>query len=216
MKIKIGKINFNTIQNIIYVVFLIALFLLSTLFILSRFKTPLNIMAFNVQSGSMEPKIRVGSIVFIRPTDQYKVGDIITFRSRESIKNTFTHRITRIEQDPDINKLVYYTKGDSNPNEDIAPVDRAMVLGKVFLNLPLLGYPLAFAQTQLGFILLIIIPATLIIYSEILNIKSEIVKALAVKNAKPVKAVSTIVSKVTVTETPVKTTKPKRRSSVAK
>jgi len=180
-KIKIGKPNIKTILNAIYTLFLIALFSLAILFILSRFKTPLNLMAFNVMSGSMEPDIKIGSIVFVRPADEYKTQDVITFRSRETVKTTFTHRITRIEKDPDINKLLYYTKGDANPQEDIAPVDAGLVLGKVFLVLPLLGYPLAFAQTQLGFILLIVIPSTLIIYSELQNIKEELVKSISEK-----------------------------------
>lgn len=182
------RINVKKIVNIVYVAVLVFLFFLAFMFVISRFKTPLGIMAFNVQSGSMEPKVKLGSVVFVAPKKEYKVGDVITFRSRDSIKITYTHRITRVESDPDIGKLLYYTKGDANEDEDTRPLEPNLVLGKVFLTLPMLGYPLAFAKTQLGFIVMIIIPATIIVYSELLNIKDEVVKMMGEKNKKQKKS----------------------------
>jgi signal peptidase len=176
--IKMKKVSFKLVENIVYSVVLFALFLLASVFILSRYKTPLNIMAFSVQSGSMEPSIKTGSIVFVHLEKEYRVGDVVTFRSPKSIKDTFTHRIVRIEKDADINKLLYYTKGDANEDEDNEPLDPGLVLGKVVFTIPFLGYPLAFAKTQMGFVALIIIPATIIVYSELIKIKDEVVKSI--------------------------------------
>jgi hypothetical protein len=51
-------------------------------------------------------------------------------------------------------------------------------LGKVVFSIPLLGYAAGFARTRDGLIVLVIIPATLIVYSELMSIKNETVKLL--------------------------------------
>ncbi len=131
---------------------------------------------FTVQSGSMEPTIKTGSIVTVKPLDNYVVGDIITVQDPKSAKNTFTHRIYEIKQD---NGLTFYlTKGDANNSPDSDARSKDSVLGKVVFTIPLLGYPVSYAKTREGLIFLIIIPATVIIYSELLAIKNETAKLL--------------------------------------
>lgn len=180
------KINNITkkIYNIGTWVILIFLAFVAVSLILSSFEnTPFRFKVYNVQSGSMEPKIHVGSLVVVSPQSNYSINDVITYRSKKTIKETFTHRIVAIEDDPDIGKFYYRTKGDANEEEDITPVYPNLVLGKVRFSIPLIGYPLAFAKTQLGFILMIIIPATLIIYSELGSMKKEISAMLAAKKS---------------------------------
>ena len=60
-------------------------------------------------------------------------------------------------------------------------VSGGQVLGRVFWDIPYVGYPIAYAKTQTGFIVLIVIPATLLVYSELQNIKREVQKKIAMK-----------------------------------
>jgi len=72
-----------------------------------------------------------------------------------------------------LGQIEYVTKGDANDAPDSQAVAEELVLGKTIFSIPLLGYPVSFAKTREGLIILIVIPATMIIYSEILNIKNE-------------------------------------------
>jgi signal peptidase len=149
---------------------------------------------FVVQSGSMEPAIKTGSVVFVQKTNDYKIGDVVTYS--ESLdgnltvnKSTYTHRLVSLKTQGD--HILYQTKGDANRGEDVHLVNDKQVLGKVVVAVPYLGYIVAFSKTQIGLILLIIIPAVIIIYHELLTIKTEIGK-MAEKRKKPVAETETI------------------------
>jgi signal peptidase len=120
---------------------------------------------FIVLSGSMQPAIPIGSIIAIKPVDPNKlqINDIICFENSPN-KPWITHRIINITQEG------FITKGDANPEEDRETVNKENVIGKVVLTIPYIGYLSYFVHTPLGFILLIIIPATLIIIGEVRNI----------------------------------------------
>ncbi|MGI5841644.1 MAG: signal peptidase I [Patescibacteria group bacterium] len=132
---------------------------------------------FTVQSGSMEPAIKVGSLIVSVPESSYQVGDIITYRTdTNNPKATVTHRLVEIKNEN--NQDLFVTKGDANDAADPNNISPDNVVGRVSFTLPYLGYPVAFAQTQTGLIVMIIIPATIIIYSELLVIKEEMVKII--------------------------------------
>jgi signal peptidase len=101
-----------------------------------------------VMSGSMEPAIKVGSMVAVRPLEPEEVqpGDIITFRSERG-STVATHRVSRVDTE---NGLLFYTKGDANDIEDPSPVDPRNLVGKVVLTVPHLGYMFAYARTPQG------------------------------------------------------------------
>ncbi|KKS78727.1 MAG: Type I signal peptidase [Candidatus Beckwithbacteria bacterium GW2011_GWA2_43_10] len=130
---------------------------------------------YTVQSGSMQPVIKIGSLVVSQKAADYKVGEVITFKNAPV---PTTHRIQAIKDS------IYTTKGDANDIADTEPVRQEQILGKVVLSLPYLGYPVRFVKTKEGFIGLIVIPATIIVYSEILNIKNEIIKLKKRRNEK--------------------------------
>ena len=160
------KIWFVFINVVLALIVLVGLFLLvSFLPIKNNFK----ILA--VTSGSMEPAIRVGSIVVSQPVGNYKVGDIVSFNSGATKKENTTHRITEIKDSGGTTS--YITKGDANENNDTKDVSADKVLGKEIFTIPLLGYLLVYVKTLPGLVLLIIIPATIIIYDEFNKIKSE-------------------------------------------
>lgn len=118
-----------------------------------------------VQSGSMEPTIPTGSLILIHERDRYYTNDIITFQIGGRSGLPTTHRI--IEDGLEAGKLVYTTKGDANDSVDPEPVYPDEVRGKVVMWAPYLGFLLDFARQPLGFVLLIVLPAALIILEEI-------------------------------------------------
>jgi signal peptidase len=124
-----------------------------------------------VKSGSMEPQIHTGSLIFIKPASEYNVGDVIT-RQTDEVGKTITHRISDIEKKD--NHLIYKTKGDANTVGDGVDVESDSILGKVFFDIPYIGYLVNFIKTTEGIILFVVIPTTIIVYEEILKIKKEI------------------------------------------
>jgi len=160
--------------------FFISLLIMAFTLFLSALNNPWNLKAFAVTSGSMEPAIKTGSLVFTTRADQYLVNDIITFLEGAS-KRPITHRIVGSQltttENNDI-QYMYNTKGDVNEEADLTSIKESAITGKVRLSIPYIGYPLLWAKSQLGYIFLIIIPATVIVYSELLNIKSELVSII--------------------------------------
>ena len=122
----------------------------------------------------MEPAIKLGSLVLIKQEQQYRVGDIITFKNSDNLMATTTHRI--IKEKIAENQIQYYTKGDANNAEDTNKVSESLIIGKVQIIIPYLGYLIGFTQTLPGIIIFIIIPAIIIIIDEINNIRKEILK----------------------------------------
>ena len=114
-----------------------------------------------VTSGSMEPTIKVGSIVVVKKAATYGVGDIISFSKNGNSKDTTTHRINALEANQ------FITKGDGSEDPDIGVVKEDQVLGKVLITVPYVGYLADFAKKPQGLILLVIVPATIIIYEEL-------------------------------------------------
>lgn len=134
----------------------------------------------------MEPDLKIGSIVLVKPVSEYRVGDIITYRPPNSrgYKETTTHRIVEIQNTEGI--LSFRTKGDANNTPDNSYIGQEQIAGKVFFDLPVIGYLIAFVRTLPGLILIIIIPATLIIYEETKKIIKEI-KIIKLKNRQALK-----------------------------
>lgn len=149
-----------------------ALVLLTGITIISAFNLSDDWRLLTVQSGSMEPAIKTGSLVTVRKINNYQKGEVITYRSKKDSKTTITHRIVEIKDGQ------FITKGDANDVVDADPVSKELILGKIGLAIPLLGYPISFAKTLPGLIILIVIPSTIIVYSEILSIKNEILRFL--------------------------------------
>ena len=138
--------------------------------------------AYNVISGSMEPEISVGSIVYVATADfdDISEGDIIAFESGASV---VTHRVTAIDTE---NKL-FTTKGDANDSEDFMPVAYVNVIGKVALHIPVLGYIAAWVSEAIGKIIAVIILLIGVVFTSISEKKKEAEENLEVqkKNKTP-------------------------------
>ena len=93
--------------------------------------------AIAIASGSMEPKIYRGDIVIVdQKFSNLKKGDVIAFKQNNII---IVHRIVKIIKYDKSN--LYYTKGDANNKMDDFITEKDMIVGKVKIKLPLIGYP---------------------------------------------------------------------------
>ncbi|MCH7604785.1 signal peptidase I [Patescibacteria group bacterium] len=135
-----------------------------------------NFQLLVVQSGSMEPSIKTGGLVVIKPAAEYNVGDVITFGTGTRKETAITHRI--YEKEVDNGRISYVTKGDANDSSDSNKVLKEDVIGKVLFSVPFFGYVVDFAKKPMGFALIIGVPATLIIGDEVRKISTE-VKSMA-------------------------------------
>ena len=118
----------------------------------------------------------MGSVVLVKPQDIYQKGDIVTVADPKNPKTPVTHRIFSI-QDATAG-ATFQTKGDANESPDIEDRLQKDVLGKVYFSVPYVGYVVSYGKTRDGLIFLVIIPVTIIIYSELMTIKNETVKLL--------------------------------------
>lgn len=168
----------ETIANIVfsigYYAFIVLVVSLAVLLAVSALPVPGNYKVKIVQSGSMEPSIKTGSIVVIRPEESYAVGDVVTFGRDTKTNVPTTHRI--VEARTESGQYIFKTKGDANENADVTEVRQSEVIGKVLFDVPYLGYLLDFAKKPLGFVLLVILPATIIVFDELRTIWVEIQK----------------------------------------
>lgn len=98
------------------------LFIIFIIIIILSFKTSLfGFRIYRIVSGSMSPTININDIVIIKSQDNYKIGDIVTYK----IDNEFiTHRIILVED----NYVI--TKGDAN-NVCDDKIDKKNIIGKV-------------------------------------------------------------------------------------
>ncbi len=135
---------------------------------------------YEVLSGSMEPRIHVGSVIFDRPignVNALKVGDVITFKApnQEYGANELiiTHRIHKIVEQK--GQLLFQTKGDANNAPDPSLVPASSVIAQYDnFTIPYLGYYLNFTKTKLGVALLLILPGALLIISTMVGLFREI------------------------------------------
>lgn len=122
-----------------------------------------------VQSGSMEPTIPLGSLVLVVPRSEYTVGDVVTFAPSEKETDKYvTHRLVGFADDTI--GLLYETKGDANDTADPGSLAKEKIVGKISLVIPFVGFIFHKMKTPLGFIAIVIVPATIVIYEELKKI----------------------------------------------
>ncbi len=166
-------------MKIISFLFTLAVVALGLLLLVSFIKVPGNIVLKIVKSGSMEPSIKTGSLVIVKPSDVYNVGDVIMFGKDTKTQLPTTHRIIADEVRSGV--FYYTTKGDANDDPDPQPVAKSEVVGRVIFDIPYLGYILDFAKKPIGFVLLIGVPAAVVVFDEAGNIWKEMRKIRAKK-----------------------------------
>lgn len=159
------------ILKLIYSIFVGFIAVVALLLIISVLPITGNFKTMTVISGSMEPVIKVGSVVVVKPQNDYKIGDIVTFGKT---KIPTSHRIYDIKVDA--GQPVFITKGDANNAPDTTEIKKADIMGRVLFSVPYAGYAVEFAKKPMGFALIIIVPALLIIADEARKIYEQIKK----------------------------------------
>lgn len=100
---------------------------------------------YEVVSGSMEPEIPVGSVIYVKEAAPEDVceGDIIAFRSGLSV---ITHRVVQ-------NRLLegeFVTKGDANADVDLRAIPYSELIGCVAYHFPAVGRLMALYTSTVG------------------------------------------------------------------
>ncbi len=162
------------ILKIIYYIVIVFIVLVALLLIVSILPITGNYKIMTVISGSMQPAIIMGSVVIVKPAPDYKIGDVITFGPYSKTKAPTTHRIYDMKVVD--GQPIYITKGDANNAPDTREIQKRDIVGRVLFSVPYMGYAVDFAKKPLGFALIIIVPAAIIIYDEIRKIYEEIKK----------------------------------------
>jgi signal peptidase I len=114
--------------------------------------------SFVIYSGSMEPAVKVGSLLLTRPVDveDLQVGDVITYRAPGN-HTTLTHRIVGMRQEN--GEWVFETKGDASLGPDPQEVILRGQVTRMVFDIPYLGYVVDFAKSTQGVVLLLLVPA---------------------------------------------------------
>ena len=89
---------------------------------------------YDVLSGSMEPTIPVGSVIYVQYTEptELEEGDVIAFYRDADV---IAHRV--VSNESTMGRLA--TKGDANEEQDVSAVDYTAVIGRVTFSVPYLG-----------------------------------------------------------------------------
>jgi len=98
-----------------------------------------------VLSGSMEPELSAGDLIFVKEAATVKTGDIVVFQEASIL---VVHRIIDVDGD------VITTKGDANSVAD-QPIDRSVIKGKVMFAVPYVGTLVNILKTPFGVIFII-------------------------------------------------------------
>ena len=133
--------------------------------------TVLDHQIYIVQSNSMSPTFKTGSLLIIKKVDAAAIreNDIITFRrNRDNVATT--HRVMSILNDEG---LQFVTRGDANNVDDPLPVSAEDVSGIVVASLPYIGYFIGFIRTKQGLLICIIIPALILMIFQVLKLLKE-------------------------------------------
>lgn len=166
MPVKKSKKKSNYITSF----FLVLVFILAGLVHITNFdltRLPLAIRV--VKSGSMQPRIPVGSLIITRQIEpnQIKSGNVISFKVDNEV---LTHRVISVSKNNKRVKLE--TKGDNSISKDPGFISEFDILGKLVLVIPYLGYVLLLFQRPSGWLLIVcVIGEALMIYNIIMLVK---------------------------------------------
>ncbi|WP_062350266.1 signal peptidase I SipW [Bacillus kwashiorkori] len=129
-----------------------------------------------VLSGSMEPSIKTGSIIAVKPggdMTRFQENDVITYRTEDG--KLITHRI--IEVITNESGTMYRTKGDNNETADNELVLSPNIVAEYTgFTIPFVGYFSEFAKSKNGNLFLLIIPGILIFVGAMISMWRTVTK----------------------------------------
>lgn len=124
----------NVGLNILIVLFCIVLFIsiynsIQVRVLKNSYASFFGYSIFEVQTGSMEPKINAGDWVVVKYAKDYELDDIVTYKKDDAF---ITHRVIEAY------KETFVTQGDANNAKDEA-ISKDKIVGKVVKILPNFG-----------------------------------------------------------------------------
>lgn len=110
--------------------------------------------AYEVVSGSMEPEIPVGSVVYVKYAEPEDIAEeeVVAFWSGSSV---VVHRVMQNNME----ERQFITKGDANAAEDLRAVPYSGLIGRVEYHFPVVGRLMSLYATSVGKIYLFLIAA---------------------------------------------------------
>ena len=128
--------------------------------------------AYYVLTGSMEPEIMAGDVIFSKKVDdasKLKVGDVITYNGKVGMvkDKSITHKI--IEMREENGELVFVTQGVANPAAD-PPISSEQIVSKMVFKSSLLGNVVSVVNSKTGFLMIIILPLAVFLASEVVSL----------------------------------------------
>lgn len=158
--------------GIVLCVIFIPLLLINVTLIVKSYTNPnavpdfMGYKPFIVLSGSMEPSIMTGDMVFVKEADpvNLKTGDVIAYKSGTAV---VTHRI--IDVTTENGETRYITQGDANESPDQTSVRPEDVEGIYCRRLAGAGNLAMFMQTTTGMILFVVCPLVLFILWDVIR-----------------------------------------------
>lgn len=163
---KVGKFIFYSVFGIIVLFISIIEISLSTQKYLMKSAVPtfLGYGSFIVATGSMNGTINVGDMIIIKKTNDYQLGDIITFIESEAT-TPVTHRIVDYGVEE-----TFITKGDANNIVDSELIHKNQIVGEVVFVISGVGI---FLSWLISFGWIFIIGTCLILISMIYILKKK-------------------------------------------
>lgn len=103
---------------------------------------------YNVVTGSMEPAIKVGSLIYVHAgvPEDVEEEDIIAFYSSIEDGGIITHRVVK----NNVVSGMFRTKGDANAEDDPTPISYDNYIGRVVLTIPYVGKVLTVMTSLYG------------------------------------------------------------------
>lgn len=146
MTIKKRKKNkAGIILSVIGIVLIVIVIALCSLMVLPKV---LGYQTYHVLSGSMEPEMPVGSLIYVQKgsPEEVKEDDVIAFYGSLEDSGIITHRVT----ENNVVSGTFQTKGDANEKEDPLPIPYDSYIGKVTLTVPRMGKVLTIMTSTYG------------------------------------------------------------------
>jgi signal peptidase len=108
-----------------------------------------------VKGESMKPTLSINDVVIIGPAEgKIKPGTIVSYKLGEEF---VIHRVVSVEEG------MVLTKGDANEEPDAWALPISNVQGVFLCKIPYLGFLSAFVRTPVGWGVLILLPAVLLV-----------------------------------------------------
>ena len=124
----------------------------------------------------MNPELKNGYLIAVDRNikDRYETGDIVSFIDGET-NAIITHEIVEVAEVD--NEIRYATKGINNTNIDDDYIVNKQIIGEYKgFKIPVIGYISIFASTNIGYLLLVVIPLGIVFVFLMIELIKEVYK----------------------------------------